>query len=237
MAAAVEELTVSVNEVTRHAHEAHDLSEHSGQGADTVSRTVREMDLIAAAVSDSSAVIEDLGQRSQQITAIVNVIKEIADQTNLLALNAAIEAARAGESGRGFAVVADEVRKLAERTGKSTAEISAIVQAIQDGTAHAVASMQDGVERVRGGVALAREAGASMQDVGNETARVVRVVGDISMALKEQTSAATEIARNVEKIAQMAEENNAAVGQTADTANELQSLAQRLQTEMQRFRV
>jgi methyl-accepting chemotaxis protein len=211
--------------------------ELSAQGGKIVATVADEMNLIAEAVNQSATTIEELGQQSQQISAIVGTIKEIADQTNLLALNAAIEAARAGESGRGFAVVADEVRKLAERTARSTQEISGMVDAIQSGTERAVASMKNGVARVSEGVVMAGRAGAAMTEIQSGSAQVVQVVGDMSTALREQSVASADMSRHVEQIARMAEDNSNSVSGNAATASELEQLASRLQGEIARFKV
>ncbi len=241
MAAAVEQTTVGIDQIAERAREAQAISAESGElsaeGSHVVHQTVAEMKGIADSVQQSAQLIEELGKQSGQISAIVNVIKDIADQTNLLALNAAIEAARAGETGRGFAVVADEVRKLAERTTQSTQDIANMIGAIQTGTSQAVNSMQAGVARVSAGVELAQRAGEAMEKIKSGAVRVVRSVRDISAALKEQSTASNEIAANVEKIAQMAEENNAAVAGTTATAHELERLAAGLQGEVRRYRV
>ncbi len=241
MAAAVEQMTVGIDHISSNAQNANQISHHAGdlsaEGGRVVGTVVREIELIAGVVNSSAAIIGELGQRSEQISAIVNVIKEIADQTNLLALNAAIEAARAGEQGRGFAVVADEVRKLAERTTKSTQEISTMIGAIQSGTQNAVASMNEGVERVNQGVALATQAGASINEIEGSARRVVDTVSEISESLREQSAASTEIAKNVERIAQMAEENSAAVAENAATAVQLERLSESLEAEVRRFKL
>ncbi len=241
MAAAVEQMTVGVDHISKNAMDANAISHQAGdlssEGGRIVGTVVTEIRKIAGAVNESANIIDELGRQSDQISAIVNVIKEIADQTNLLALNAAIEAARAGESGRGFAVVADEVRKLAERTTKSTQEISSMIGAIQGGTQSAVTSMRDGVSRVNEGVTLATQAGDAMAQIQSNASQVVDTVADISSALREQSAASTEIAKNVEHIAQMAEQNTAAVAENATTARELENLAEGLQAEIRRFRV
>jgi methyl-accepting chemotaxis protein len=241
MASAVEEMTVSIDQVSDNAQKARDASLLSGdmsaQGGEVIQDAVLEMGKIEESVKGFFNIIQSLEQKSNEISAIVNVIKEIADQTNLLALNAAIEAARAGEQGRGFAVVADEVRKLAERTGKSTQEIAAMIEKIQSGTREAASSIENGVTRVSSGVALANKAGESITQIKHEAAQVVQVVSDISDALKEQSMASNDIAKNVERIAQMTEENNAAVLQSAAAANHLEQLATALHSSISHFKI
>ncbi|MDO8933403.1 MAG: methyl-accepting chemotaxis protein [Rhodocyclaceae bacterium] len=241
MAASVEQMTTSIDQISVNTDEAYRAAADSGKlssaGGEKVQEVVAEIERIATVVNQSAAAIAELETHSNQISAIVGVIKEIADQTNLLALNAAIEAARAGESGRGFAVVADEVRKLAERTTASTQEIAHMVQAIQNGTRGAVATMEQGVERVNAGVGEARQAGEAMDRVREHAQHVVIMVSDISSGLREQTAAATEVARGIENVAHMAEQNDAAVRSNAATANELEQLAERLQVDILRFRV
>ncbi|MFC6478887.1 methyl-accepting chemotaxis protein [Pseudomonas asuensis] len=131
---------------------------------------------IASSVSSSAQVIEQLGQRSEQITAIVNTIRSIADQTNLLALNAAIEAARAGDQGRGFAVVADEVRQLAGRTRSATAEIAEMIGKILGETQHAVTSMDTTHDRAAKGVELADQAGTVIVQIRDGASDAVKAV-------------------------------------------------------------
>ncbi len=241
MAAAIEQMTVGVDHISNNAQEAQRVTSESGEisstGGQMVGKVVKEIELIADSVSASAKTIEELGRRSDQISTVVNVIKEIADQTNLLALNAAIEAARAGEAGRGFAVVADEVRKLAERTAKSTTEITEMIGAIQSGAQGAVSSMSSGVQRVTEGVELAREAGNAMSRIEDGAHQVMTTVSEISSALREQATAAAEVARSVENIAQMAEENSAAAAENATTTDRLDQLAAKLQADINKFQV
>ncbi len=241
MAASVEQLSVSIDQVEEHAREARavtqDSSARSGEGGRIIHQAAGEMKRIAEAVNGTASTIRELEGYSDQISSIVQVIKDIADQTNLLALNAAIEAARAGEQGRGFAVVADEVRKLAERTGNSTQEIGAMIAKIQQGTERAAQEMEAGVRQVDEGVNLAHQAGDSVTGIQAGAERATHAVDDISLALKEQTVAARDIAQKVERIAQGSEENSAAVAQTAAAAQRLEQLAAELNALAARFRV
>jgi methyl-accepting chemotaxis protein len=240
MAASVEQMSVSIDQVKENASEAHGISREAGaisqDGATVIHSAATEMRKISEAVQASSAIVEDLGRQSDQITSIVKTIREIADQTNLLALNAAIEAARAGEQGRGFAVVADEVRKLAERTSLSTTEIGAMVEKIQNGTRSAVSSMQAGVEQVGNGVQLANQAGDSINRIRDGAERVTDVVNGISDSIREQSMASNQIAHQLETIAQMSEESAVAVRQTADAARQLHSLSASLHKTVAQFK-
>ena len=241
MAAAIEEMTVSINHVSESAHEAVEISRNSGklsaEGGDVIQKAAAEMSQIAETVRHTAQAIEELGQHSNQISSIVQVIKDVADQTNLLALNAAIEAARAGEQGRGFAVVADEVRKLAERTTKATEEITQMIASMQHSAHAAVSTMETAVDQVSGGVALANQAGSAIIQIKDGAEQVVGVVNDISSALSEQSSASNDIASQVERVAQMTEENSAAAAESASAANNLQALANDMQAAVGRFKI
>ncbi len=147
-ARAVEEITLQVQHIGESAESARHLSEQAGNlshdGQKVANHAAGEMVHTLDSVRESAELIQKLGIYSAEISTVVGVIKEVADQTNLLALNAAIEAARAGVQGRGFAVVADEVRKLAERTGKSTQDISSMISNSQSAVSAAVDSMHGG---------------------------------------------------------------------------------------------
>ena len=239
-AAAVEEVTVSIGQVAESTRETRSASEQACQlsqaGEKTARDTASQMVKTADSVGQSMRLIENLSRRSHEISGIVKVIRDIAEQTNLLALNAAIEAARAGEQGRGFAVVADEVRKLAERTSSSTNEIAAMIEAIQGEVSSAVENLKSNNEQVAQGKGLAEEVATILARI-NEGARVtMQRIHDISSAANEQTTASTDIAKNVERIAQMTEETSAAIGQASSAATQLETLATKLHGEIAQFR-
>jgi methyl-accepting chemotaxis protein len=241
VAAAVEELTVSINHISSSAQDAHAASlqtdANARGGNDLINNTETELQRVSSSARDASDKVTLLEDSSQRISGIVQVIRDVAEQTNLLALNAAIEAARAGEQGRGFAVVADEVRKLAERTAQATLEISQVINTVQQNVRSARDAMLQTGSRVEGSVALARDASHSIGEISNGAHHVLGAINDISDALKEQSAASNDIAIHVERIAQMAEENRSATTQAASTARTLDKLASDSRRSVEVFRV
>ena len=241
MAAAVEELTTSIAQISDNAAAASMDSANSSdlaqQGERIMHETADDMQATLTTVQQTVVEIEQLSKQSQQITAIVQVIKDIADQTNLLALNPAIEAARAGDMGRGFAVVADEVRKLAERTGSSTSEIVAMINAIQASTQQASKGMQSSAEHMHAGAERAEQAGQAMSGIQNTVTRIGTAVHGIANALQEQRNTSYLVANNVERVAQMTEENSAATHNLNDSARLLMEMADSLKQSVAKFQL
>jgi methyl-accepting chemotaxis protein len=222
-----------LSETTRDASQA-DLAKAS-EGETVTRDAAREIGAIASSVAAASATVAALNQRSQEISGIVNVIREIADQTNLLALNAAIEAARAGEQGRGFAVVADEVRKLAERTSKSTADISALIDATSSEVRQAVAAMQGAHAGAQKGTDLMNRVETAFSDIAASIREMAAQVGAISAAANQQRLTVTEAARLLDEVASAAEANRAAMDETIGMVRSLETMASNLSASVEHF--
>jgi methyl-accepting chemotaxis protein len=240
IAAATEELASSIEQAASNAQvvesKAADSGELAASGASVAIAAAEALHGVTATVQLTAVEIEALGAQSEQISQIVQVIREIADQTNLLALNAAIEAARAGESGRGFAVVADEVRKLAERTTQATGEITGVIGRIQQGTNKVTSSIGDAVNHVTQAVGLADEAASAMGRIQEATAEVVNAVRDIGVALREQNLASGQIASHAEAMASEADATTKRASDNASAAEELARLGGQLQQSVAFFR-
>ncbi|MCX0429768.1 methyl-accepting chemotaxis protein [Aeromonas veronii] len=241
IAAGVEEMTVSITDISQRTQETSRITNESGQlateGGRTIERTVHAINEIADSIRQASAEVIALGEGISRIGGVVNVIRDVAGQTNLLALNAAIEAARAGESGRGFAVVADEVRKLAERTAQSTQEISATVEAIQQESNNTVSRMHLVEEKVSLGVTMATESGAIIAEIRSASHRVMEQVGEITNAIREQSSAAESIAHQVEQIAQVVQQTSSTAEETSAAAEELNVTTESIHQQISRYRI
>ncbi|POZ62827.1 methyl-accepting chemotaxis protein [Chromobacterium alticapitis] len=240
-AAAIEEVTVSISHIadaTRETDElARDTGEHSQASAEELQRISGEMARTSQSVGELSGLLAALEQRSQEISKITGVIRDIADQTNLLALNAAIEAARAGEQGRGFAVVADEVRKLAERTGTATVEIGNMVQNILSETGRAVGNMERTIESVDSSASQTEQARARLEDITRAMRQVVDKIGDVALSTGEQHNATTAMAQSTESINNKILDSDAALQGAQQTLRTLDGVAREMQQAFSRFKL
>jgi len=179
------------------------------EGVHAVRDTLSGMQVIQQVIKQATSKVEEMGQRSQEVSRIVATIEDIAGQTNLLALNAQIEAARAGEQGRGFAVVADEVRKLAERSARATQEIAELVGAVQKGAQEAVEAIGRGQKEVEGGVELAGKAGDVIERLRKAMEQIAAQVGQVSQAGSKLEEASQRMVAEVEKVSAVVEEVSA----------------------------
>jgi len=240
-AAAIEEMSVSVDQISSNARETRDSATASAaaanEGEHLITDVSREIQGVSSQIATSSGLIAELAKRTRDISSIANVIKGIAGQTNLLALNASIEAARAGDQGRGFAVVADEVRNLAERTARATAEINDMLDHIQRDTGSVVTSMEAITPQVSRSVSKAEEAAGSLKKISAASAAVLGHIHDVANATSEQSSASASIAANVERIAGMVEASVAATRAANANVTSLDSLANDLRGAVSRFQL
>jgi methyl-accepting chemotaxis protein len=230
---AMTEVSQTIMDMAKNASQAADASKNASEtatkGKQIVDTTAADMTRIAETVQEAATTIEELGRSSAQIGEIVAVINSIADQTNLLALNAAIEAARAGEQGRGFAVVADEVRKLAERTSQATKDIGNRIAGIQQAASESVNAMKKGSDEVDKGVALAKEASASLDSIVAASSNAMDMVQRIAAATEQQSAASEEVSQNMEHIADITKRSSASTEQIKGSSAELAKLASGLQ--------
>jgi len=241
VATASEEMAATSSDIARNCHAAADsagvAAKTTQSGFAIVKHTVDGIRTQASHTRENAKIVTNLGERSEQIGAIVGTIEDIADQTNLLALNAAIEAARAGEMGRGFAVVADEVRALAERTTKATKEISEMIRAIQQETRVAITSMEDGVRGTEQGAAEAAQLETSLQQILEQVNDVTMQVSQIATAAEQQTATTSEVTTNIQQITEVVQQTASGAEETAAAAAQLSGQAHDLQNLVSKFKL
>src|SRR5712664_1798351 len=237
---AVEELTVSMKQVSNNAEASAEAARRALDAAEQGNRAVRDtldgMQRIRSSVQATARKIKSLGDRSLEISEIINVINDITEQTNLLALNAAIEAARAGEAGRGFAVVADEVRKLAEHSRTATKDIAALIKAIQAETNEAVVVMEEGTTEVEIGTGLADQAGKALEAISSVVRQSAELVQEISLASKQQVRGTEGVANAMQIISGITRQTTQSARQAAGTVGTLVKLSEQLVDALSQFR-
>src|SRR5689334_4044556 len=238
---AVEQLTVSMKQVSNNAEASAEAARRALDAAEQGNRAVRDtlegMQRIRGSVQATAKKIKSLGDRSLEISEIINLINAITEQTNLLALNAAIEAARAGEAGRGFAVVADEVRKLAEHSRTAMKDIAALIKAIQAETNEAVVVMEEGTKEVEIGAKLADQAGRALDAISSVVRQSAELVQEISLASKQQVRGTEGVANAMQIISNITRQTSQGARQTSRTVEQLVHMSEQLNEALSQFRI
>ncbi len=238
---AVVDMSTALEDLSSDAHESKEVAQRSvdfaGRGAEAVHDTIKGMDNIREQIQETSKRIKRLGESSQQIGEIVELIDDIADQTNILALNAAMQAAMAGEAGRGFAVVADEVQRLAERSSNATKQIETLVKTIQADTNEAVASMETSTTEVVNGAKLAEGAGDALKEIENVSSYITDITQKMADSAKLQADGATQIRTNMGVIKEITIQTREGTNQSAASIDTLAEMSDQLSRSVAGFRL
>ena len=238
---AVVRLAESVQQVSGNAAESARVAKQSLEAAEkgqqAVANAISSMNGLREQIQETSKRIKRLGESSQEIGEIVELISDITEQTNVLALNAAIQAASAGEAGRGFSVVAEEVQRLAERSADATKQIAAIVKTIQSDTHDTVAAMEVSTQGVVEGAKLSDAAGQTLAEIGDVSKKLASLIADISSATQNQAEATTLVAETMQDIKAISAQTSAGTLQTAESIGGMKQLAQDLKNSVAGFKL
>jgi twitching motility protein PilJ len=239
--AAVNQMSDSIAQVSSNAAESARVAEQSldtaRKGGDSVRQAIVGMNAIRDQIQETSKRIKRLGESSQEIGEIVDLIADITDQTNVLALNAAIQAAAAGEAGRGFSVVAEEVQRLAERSAQATRRIGAIVKTIQSDTQDAVNAMEGSTQGVVQGAARSDAAGQSLAEIETVSDELAGLIQSISDTTRAQVETAERIAGNMRRILAVTEQSADGARRSAESIGQLAELSSELKVSVSGFKL
>jgi len=239
--AAVVNLAQSVQQVSGNAAEGARVAEQSlaaaEKGQQAVANAITSMNGLREQIQETSKRIKRLGESSQEIGEIVELISDITEQTNVLALNAAIQAASAGEAGRGFSVVAEEVQRLAERSADATKQIAAIVKTIQSDTHDTVAAMEVSTQGVVEGAKLSDAAGQTLAEIGDVSKKLAGLIADISSATQDQAESTAKVAETMQDIKAISAQTSSGTQQTSESIGGMKQLAQDLKSSVAGFKL
>ncbi|MCF4968719.1 GAF domain-containing protein [Nostoc sp. CMAA1605] len=206
-------------------------------GDAAMNQTVQAIQAIRETVAKTSKKIKRLGESSQKISKVVNLISNFATQTNVLALNAAIEATRAGEYGKGFAVVADEVRSLSRQSAAATIEIEKLVQEIQEETGEVAVAMETGIQQVVEGTNFVNETRQNLNAIVAATAEISQLINQITDATQKQMGQSVSVTNSMKDVAEIATQTFGESQEIAAVFQDLSHMAQDLLTTASKFKV
>ena len=219
------------------SEQAKETAESAKKGATAVRNTILGMNTSRNQIQDTSKRLKRLGESSQQINEIVNLIKDVTEQTNVLSLNASIQAAMAGEAGRGFAVVAEEVQRLADRSARASSEITDLVKNIQQDANRAIVSMEATTQEVITGATMADEAGQALDEIEKISQNLYETIEKVASEATEESNAAGRISERMNTLKAATEESDLSVSQVAAALSQIRDVAGKLDKSVAGFRL